>query len=68
MRERTSQPSVPAADRHVERVTALRRAVFESDAVTDRAMRSAAAGPAAGAELPPQLASYLTDVRRRRIA
>jgi hypothetical protein len=60
MRKRTGRTPVAAADRHGDRVAALRRAVFDSDAVSDRATRAAAA---AGGELPAPLASYLTKVR-----
>ena len=60
MRKRTGRTPVAAADRHGDRVAALRRAVFDSDAVTDRATRAAAA---AGGELPTPLSSYLTRVR-----
>ena len=43
-------------------MAALVRAVCDSDAVTEKATRAAAATP--GAELPsPELASYLTRVR-----
>ena len=61
MRKRTSTPSVDAADRHADLVAALAGAVFDSEAVTDRPRRAAAATP--GAELPPELASYVTRVR-----
>ena len=60
MRNRTGRTPVAAADRHADRIAALRRAVFDSDAVTDRATR---AGAAIGGDVPASLASYLTKVR-----
>jgi alkylhydroperoxidase family enzyme len=60
MRNRAGRERVAAADRHADRVAALRRAVFDSDAVTDRAARAAAA---TGGELPEALRSYLSKVR-----
>ena len=61
MRKRTSPASLAAADRHAVRVMELRRAVFDSDAVTNRATRAAAADGARS--VPPQMASYLEKVR-----
>lgn len=60
MRNRAGREQAAAADRHAERVAALRRAVFDSDAVTDRATRAVAA---TGGELPDPLGSYLSKVR-----
>ena len=60
MRNRTGRTPVAAADRHADRIAALRRAVFDSDAVTDRATRAEAA---IGGDVPDPLASYLTKVR-----
>jgi hypothetical protein len=60
MRNRVERERVAAADRHADRVAALRHAVFDSDAVTDRATRATAA---TGGQLPDPLRSYLTKVR-----
>ena len=60
MRDRAGRERGVAADRHADRVAALRRAVFDSDAVTARATRGAAA---AGSELPDPLGSYVSKVR-----
>lgn len=49
-----------AVGRHSDKVVALRRAVLDSAAVTDRASRCAAA---AGHELPEPVAAYLAKVR-----
>lgn len=49
-----------AVDRHADKVAALRRAVLESDGMTDRASRSAAA---AGDDAPAPLGDYLAKVR-----
>jgi hypothetical protein len=57
---RTRRERVAAADRHADRVAALRRAVLDSDAVTDRATRAAAA---TGGDVPGPLGSYLRNVR-----
>lgn len=51
-----------ATDRHRDKVDALRRGVLESDAVTDRARRAAAAS-GAGEDFPTQLGAYLSKVR-----
>ena len=53
-------------DRRAHLVDALRRAVFDSDAVTPRQTRAAAAsgmGTGAGTELSRPMASYLALVR-----
>jgi alkylhydroperoxidase family enzyme len=60
MRNRTERNRVAAAERHADRVAALHRAVFDSDAVTDRATRVMAA---TSREIPGPLGSYLTKVR-----
>lgn len=49
------------AERHADRMAELERAVFDSDGVTDRAARAAAA--LSEPELAPQLAAYLERVR-----
>lgn len=49
-----------AVRRHAEKVAALRRAILDSDAVTDRASRRAAA---AGQDLPAPVGAYLAKVR-----
>lgn len=61
MKGRGATPQVAAVDRHAERVAAVREAVFDSDAVTDRASRSGAAS--GDGELLPELAAYLANVR-----
>ena len=48
------------ADRHADKVAALRRAVLDSEAVTDRASRGAAAN---GHDPPAPVAAYLAKVR-----
>ena len=53
--------SVRRMSERESRVEALRDAVFESDGVTDRAARAAAATGVG--QLPPELASYLAKVR-----
>ena len=61
MSKRKGRPQATiAAGRHSEKVFALRRAVFDSEAVTDRASRRAAA---AGDELAAPLGAYLSKVR-----
>jgi hypothetical protein len=60
MSNRLGRKRVAAADRHADRVAALRHAVFDSDAVTDRATRAKAG---TGGELPEPLRSYLSKVR-----
>jgi hypothetical protein len=60
MSNRVGRERVADADRHADRVAALHRAVFDSDAVTERVTRAAAA---IGGELPDPLSSYLSKVR-----
>ncbi len=61
MRKRRSSLHVAAADRHAGLLSALRRAVLESDGVTDRSLRLAAADDRG--DLPPGMAAYLQTVR-----
>lgn len=60
MKHPTGQPPVAPADRHADRIAALRNTVLDSDAVTDRATRAVAA---AGGDLPEPLGSYVAKVR-----
>ena len=50
---------VPVAGRHAARVARLRRAVFDSPGVSDRAIRAAAAS---GEGLPSELEGYIAKV------
>ena len=61
-KRRSSSAAVTASDRHADAVEALRRAVLDSDGVTDRQARHSAAE---GAEAlpPPPMAAYLQKVR-----
>ncbi len=53
------EKGVAAADRHAPQVAGLRRAVFDSPGVSDRAVRAAAAE---GEGLPPSLEAYVVKV------
>jgi hypothetical protein len=50
---------VAAADRHAKQIARLRRAVFDSPGLSDRAVRAAAAS---GEGVPPPLGAYVAKV------